>query len=36
MVSGATAEIGDTVLVKSVEGLTLRVDFPRRNGEEES
>ncbi len=35
MVSGAMAEMGDTVLVKSVEGLTLRVDFPRQNGEEE-
>ena len=34
MMSGETAEIGDTVLVKGVEGLTLRVGFPRQNGEE--
>ena len=34
MARGESAEIGDTVLVKSVEGLTLRVDFPTENGQE--
>ena len=36
MVAGESAEIGDIVLVRSVEGLTLRVDFPPRNGEDGS
>ena len=36
MVGGETAEIGDIVLIRSVEGLTLRVDFPPRNGEDDS
>ncbi len=35
-VSGESAEIGDIVLIRSVEGLTLRVDFPQRNGEDDS
>jgi len=35
MAGGQTAEVGDMVVVRNVEGLTLRVDFPSQNGEEE-
>ncbi|NQU96565.1 MAG: nodulation protein NfeD [Chloroflexi bacterium] len=35
MVNGESAEIGDIVLVRSVEGLTLHVDFPQENDREE-